>query len=359
MIGHRIRQARQAAGLTLAALGARIGVTHTAIQKYEKGIITPSSSILLKLAQACGVRTEYFFRLHTVELVNPEFRKLSTFGKTAQEELTIKVIDLVEKRVELLGSFPDSPIPAFELPAGLPEHIENLEQIEAIADQVRNAWMLGMDPIPDVCDTFEACGLLVIVVNNNHPGFSGLKATARTNDGRTYPIIVVSARWPGDRQRFTLAHELAHLLISGRLAYHLDEEKACNRFAGAFLAPAVAVTRLLGQHRDALEWKEIYTLKHEFGLSMAGWLMRAKQCDVITEALYRSMTIRFSAKGWRKLEPEAPVPQENPKLFEQLVYRALGEHCIPESKAAELLGIPMMSFYKQRQLETPDDAPHQ
>lgn len=87
--------------------------------------------------------------------------------------------------------------------------------------------------------------------------------------------------------------------------------------------------------------------------------MRAKQCDVITEALYRSMTIRFSAKGWRKLEPEEPVPQENPKLFEQLVYRALGEHCIPESKAAELLGIPMMSFYKQRQLETADDAPHQ
>ena len=80
-------------------------------------------------------------------MLNAEFRRLSTFGKTAQEELTIKVIDLVEKRVELLGSFPDSPIPAFELPANLPEHRESLEQIEAIADQVRNAWMLGMERI--------------------------------------------------------------------------------------------------------------------------------------------------------------------------------------------------------------------
>ncbi|MGB7511183.1 MAG: ImmA/IrrE family metallo-endopeptidase [Pelodictyon phaeoclathratiforme] len=61
----------------------------------------------------------------------------------------------------------------------------------------------------------------------------------------------MSARWPGDRQRFTLAQELAHLLLSGRLADNLDEEKTCNRFAGAFLAPAVAVTRPLGQHRDA------------------------------------------------------------------------------------------------------------
>jgi len=54
MIGNRIRQARLAAGLTLDALGEKVGVTHTAIQKYEKGILTPPSSQLLKLAQACG-----------------------------------------------------------------------------------------------------------------------------------------------------------------------------------------------------------------------------------------------------------------------------------------------------------------
>ena len=58
-----------------------------------------------------------------------------------------------------------------------------------------------------------------------------------------------------------------------------------------------------------------------------------------------------------KLEPETPVPHEKSKLFQQLVYRALGEHGIPESKTAEFLGIPMMSFYKQRQIETSDDAP--
>jgi len=359
MIGHRIQQARKAAGLTLAALGAQTGVSHTAIQKYEKGILTPSSALLLGIARACGVRTEYFFRSHTIELLHPEFRKLSTFGKAAQEKLAIKVIEQIEKRVELLLSYPETPVPTFTLPANLPDQIENLDQIEIISEQLRNAWMLGMDPIPDLCDTLEAFGLLVIVINEDHPGFAGLKAVARTNDGQTYPIIVVSQRWPGDRQRFSLAHELGHLLLAGRLSADVNEEKACDRFAGAFLAPAIAVTRLLGNHRNALEWKELYTLKHEFGLSMTGWLIRAKQCNIISERLYHSMTIKFASKGWRKLEPEAPVPQEHPKLFEQLVYRALGEHCISESKAAELLDIPMMSFYKQRQLETPDNAAHQ
>jgi Zn-dependent peptidase ImmA (M78 family)/transcriptional regulator with XRE-family HTH domain len=359
MIADRIRQARLAAGLTLAALGEQVGVSHTAIQKYEKGLLTPSSSQLLKLARACGVRTEYFFRTHTVELLQPEFRKLSTFGKTAQDALKIKVIELVEKRVELLGAFPELPFPAFASPQNLPGHVASLDEIDAFSDTVRNAWQLGLNPIADLTDTLEGLGLLVIVVDEENPGFSGLTAKAQTEDGREYPVVAVSNRWPGDRQRFTLAHELGHLLLEGRLADGIDEERACDRFAGAFLAPRVAVLQLLGAQRHALEWQELYVLKHEFGLSMTGWLQRAKQCGVITEATHLSMVKRFSARGWRKNEPGNPLPQEHPRLFDQLVYRALAEQYISEGKAAELLGIPMMRFHKERQLESTDAVAHQ
>jgi Zn-dependent peptidase ImmA (M78 family)/DNA-binding XRE family transcriptional regulator len=359
MIADRIRQARLAAGLTLAALGEQVGVSHTAIQKFEKGVLTPSSAQLLKLARACGIRTEYFFRTHTVELLQPEFRKLSTFGKTAQDALKIKVIELVEKRVELLGAFPELPLPAFAPPANLPSHIASLDEIDAFSDAARNAWHLGLNPIADLTDALEGLGLLVIVVDEENPGFSGLTAKAQTDDGRAYPVVAVSKRWPGDRQRFTLAHELGHLLLDRRLADGINEEKACDRFAGAFLAPRVAVLQLLGAQRHALEWQELYGLKHEFGLSMAGWLQRAKQCGVITEAAHLSMVKRFSAKGWRKAEPGDPLPQEHPRLFDQLVYRALAEQYISEGKAAELLGIPMMRFHKERLLASSDAAAHQ
>lgn len=354
MISDRIRQARLAAGLTLGALGEKVGVSHTAIQKYEKGLLTPSSSQLLKLARACGIRTEYFFRTHRVELLQPEFRKRSSFGKKAQEALKLKVVELVEKRIELLGAFPESPLLAFSAPEGLPERIASLDEIEAFSDQVRNAWQLGMNPITDLIGTLEAVGLLVIVVDEENSKFSGLTAKARTDDGRAYPVVAVSKRWPGDRQRFTLAHELGHLLLADRLVDGLDEEKACDRFAGAFLVPRVAVLHLLGQQRQALEWQELYVLKHEFGLSMTGWLQRAKQCGVINEAVHLSMFKGFSAKGWRKNEPGDRLPQEHPQLFDQLVYRALAEQYISEGKAAELLGIPMMRFHKERQLESSD-----
>ena len=52
---------------------------------------------------------------------------------------------------------------------------------------------------------------------------------------------------------------------------------------------AHGVLHLLGQQRHELEWQELYVLKHEFGLSMAGWLQRAKQCGVITETVYLSI----------------------------------------------------------------------
>lgn len=359
MIAERVRQARLAAGLTLASLGEKVGVSHTAIQKFEKGQLTPSSTQLLKLARACGVRSEYFFRTRTVELLQPEFRKLSTFGKTAQDALKIRVVELVEKRVELLASFPELPLQVFAPPAGLPERLASLDEIESFSDTVRNAWQLGMNPIADLTDTLEGLGLLVVVVDEEHPGFSGLTAKARTEDGRQYPVIAVSRRWPGDRQRFTLAHELGHLLLENRLANDIDEETACNRFAGAFLAPRAAVLQLLGPQRHALEWQELYALKHEFGLSMAGWLYRAKHCAVITEGTYQSTYKRFSAKGWPKGEPGEPLPQEHPRLFDQLVYRALAEQYISDGKAAELLGIPLMRFYKERQLESLDAVAHQ
>lgn len=306
----------------------------------------------------------YFTAKEIAQAVSPPIHLLRDQAERNRKRvphlmLVGKVVELVEKRVELLGAFPELPFPAFAPPANLPEHITSLDESDAFSDSVRNAWQLGLNPIADLTDTLEGLGLLVIVVDEENPGFSGLTAKARTEDGREYPVVAVSKRWPGDRQRFTLAHELGHLLLEGRLADGINEEKACDRFAGAFLAPRVAVLQLLGAQRHALQWQELYVLKHEFGRSMSGWLQRAKQCGVITEAAHLSMFKRFSAKGWRKTEPGQPLPQEHPRLFDQLVYRALAEQYISEGKATQLLGIPMMRFHKERQLESSDAVAHQ
>lgn len=351
MLGQRIHQARLAAGLTLEALGQQLGVSKAAVQKYEKGTVTPDSSKLLKIARACGVRTEYFFRRQTVQLANVEFRKNQAFGVKRAEAVQIRVAERVEKRIELLNAFPESPITRFSVPDGVPQQTAEMEEIEAVADGVRRAWSLGLNPIGDLTDTLESLGLLILAVDVGHKAFSGMTATAVAAGGQQYQVIAVSSYWPGDRQRFTLAHELAHVLLAGRLADDLDEEKVCDRFAGAFLAPQAAVIHELGEQRHRLEPRELYRLKHEYGLSMRGWAMRALQCGVIPHAHFQSLMKLFSARGWNRNEPGEPLATEAPQLFEQLVYRALAEQLISEAKAAELLGIPRMQFYRERWME--------
>jgi Zn-dependent peptidase ImmA (M78 family) len=154
----------------------------------------------------------------------------------------------------------------------------------------------------------------------------------------------VGQGWPGDRQRFTLAHELGHLVIKDRLAKDLGDEIAANRFAGAFLVPASEVIKELGNRRSRLEPVELCVLKSAYGLSMQGWLHRAVDLGVLSKSAYASMCKLFAMRGWRKQEPGDQYPAEKPKLFMQLVFHAYAEELIGESKAAELLGESLSGF---------------
>ena len=222
--------------------------------------------------------------------------------------------------------------------------------MDEAANIVREAWQLGLNPIADLIDTLERHGILVIVTGvDENAKFDGLQTSI---SGK--PVVVVSTNWPGDRQRFTLAHELGHLLLHDRLSDQLDEEKACNRFASAFLVPAQSMRQQLGNERHYIEPKEFDLLKKEYGLSMQGCLYRAADLNIISDQLRQKMFIQFSKNGWRKQEPGEPYPKETTLLFQQLVYRALGEGIISESKAAELLALPLMRFHQDRKLESLD-----
>tara|TARA_R110001583_G_scaffold195513_1_gene374791 strand:+ start:10217 stop:11281 length:1065 start_codon:yes stop_codon:yes gene_type:complete len=354
MIGARLERARKAAGLSLRDLGAMLGVSHTAISKYEKNQLMPSSGQLIKLARAAGVRADFFFRPVAVEIEGIEYRKRSSTSKAVLHKINADVYDQAERWEELLQLYPQPPIPNFELPADLPEFINDAEGVEAIAEKMRHAWDIGLNPVSDLIDTLESRGIMVIV----SPVEAGNKFDGLAGNIGDKPIVVVSEQWPGDRQRFTLAHELAHLVLQGRLAGDLKEEAACNHFAGAFLLPRTAVLEAFGEHRTALNQNELAMLKEEYGLSMASIVYRAFQCGVISDAYRKRIYMMFSQRGWRKTEPGAAYQAEKTWLFPRLVYRAFAESYIGESKAAELLGKSLRTFRKDSDLEWVSAATH-
>ncbi|STX39740.1 XRE family transcriptional regulator [Legionella feeleii] len=354
MLGNRIQRARKASGLSLRDLGEQIALSHAAIKKYEDNEVTPSSDVLIKLAKALHVKVEYFFRPERFTLQNIQYRKHADMPPRQLEEISAIVLDQIERRVELEGLFPIPPVQPFSI-KNLPKIVNQIEDVEKLADQIRKQWNLGSDPMPDLIDIFEENGIKVFQIDNEqYPKIDGLYV--KVNE---IPIFVVSNQSPGDRQRFTLAHELGHLLLDSRLEDSLDIESYCNRFAGAFLLPKQSLINVLGIHRNSIEPRELSLLKQEFGISMTSILHRAEETGIISNNIYRQIRAEFNDRGWSKKEPGEQYPKEITRIFEQMIFHALAEQYIGESKAAELMNMPLESFRSLRAMESQDVACHQ
>lgn len=351
MLGQRIRRAREALGLSLRSLGDQIALSHAAIKKYEDGVVTPSSDILIKLSKALGVKVEYFFRPERFTLESICYRKHESIPQSHLDKITAQVVDQVERRVELESLFPSPPfeVASFE---HLFKPIKHMEDIEVLAEHVRSQWKLGLGPLPDLIDLFEEKGIKVFELNSHQfKKVDGLYALVNK-----IPVILMSDEGPGDRQRFTLAHELGHSLLDGRLPEDLDIEICCNRFAGAFLLPKQSLIAILGSHRNAIELRELSLLKEEFGVSMTCILHRAEDSGIINNGLYSSMRSEFKKSGWDKVEPGEQYKKEKTHIFEQMIFHALAEQYIGESKAAELMNMPVESFRALRAMESHDEV---
>lgn len=352
MLAERIKQGRLGAGLSLRDLAEKAGISAMAISKYERDEIKPSSDVLLRLAKALNVRVEYFFRQTVLELVEIDFRKHPKLSKKDEDRVLADVREQIERWLELESILPASWPKAFKLPSGLPSMVESFNDIERVAEKVRHAWDLGTNPIRDLMEELELEGIKVIVTPyDGEKKFDGLVAKANKQ-----PVIVVGKDWPGDRQRFTLAHELGHLVLHGRLAPSLNEEAACNRFAGAFLVPRAEAIRALGENRTWLEPRELYLLKQEWGLSMNGWLYRAQDLEIVNRSTARKSWDFFRDHGWRVTEPGKQYQKECTRRFDQLVFRALAEELIGEPKAAEMLSIDLATLRARRRMEATDEA---
>lgn len=347
MIGKRIQRARKAMGLSLRDLASQAGISHAMIKKYEDDKTMPSSDMLIKLSKALHTRTAYFFRQERFSLNSIQYRKHADMPEKQLTEITAKILDHIERRVELESLFSNSQVQLFSVKNLLNKIIEHEDEIEILADKIRQQWDLGLDPVLDLIDIFEEHGIKVFEIDNQqYPKFDGFSAHINN-----IPVIVIGNQWPGDRQRFTLAHELGHLVLAQSLTSDMNEEKCCNRFAGAFLLPQKTLISLLGKHRNNIEPRELCLLKQEFGISMLGVLHRAEDTGIISNSFYRKLRSEFNQLGWSKLEPGEQYPQEKTHIFEKMIFHALAEDYIGESKAAELMNMSLESFRSVRTME--------
>jgi Zn-dependent peptidase ImmA (M78 family) len=339
MIGQRLKAARAAAGLSFRDLEDRIGnrVTAQAIGKYERNESMPSSGVLIALARALGVSENYLLSSDALVLEGVEFRKKQIASKREEASVEQKTLHLLERYLAVEEALGLASI-VWDRPREAPYPVRAVADAENAARSLRTHWGLGTDAIPSMVELLEERGIKVLSVELDD--IDGLTAKVRRRTGEPVPVIVVKKSAWAERKRFTLAHELGHMVMDAPAAI---AEKAAHRFAGAFLMPAEALWGEIGKRRTSISLGELLHLKQLLGASFQSIAYRCRDLEIIGDSTFRALFKVFAQRGWRSppyQEPGAIDPiKEEPRRLERLCFRALAEGVIGEARAAELIGV--------------------
>jgi Zn-dependent peptidase ImmA (M78 family) len=217
------------------------------------------------------------------------------------------------------------------------------ERIEEIAMQVRQR--LRVDPdaaIPNVTVTLERHGIAVaplVVPGAKETGDQtkhyGASHWAGVNETALVCYVPGSS---GDRDRFTLAHELAHVVLH-TFRPHVapdDREKEANLLASAILLPYTAIRDTIGRTSTL---KSLAASKARWGASMQAIIMRGKAVGSLPEDRATMLFRQISARGWRKSEP-VEVPHERPRFVRSLLESQYGPEPHKNKQAVASLALP-------------------
>ena len=351
VLGQRLRAYRIAAGWSLRELSARLGsrVTPQALSQYETGRTRPRAEVLHALAWALGTHVDQLGREPgSITLGAIQFRHPTPPAHLAVSKALGWLMTLAEQSLALEqrlgGSLVSPSLPRIDHI----KRIEDPEDVEALAQDVRRRWGLGTGPLPHLVSLFEARGIRVFETPRDADiqNFSGCCAFVSYSavSGSDFPLVLLNRNHWAERKRFTLCHELAHLILPSSMhsALPLDaQERMANRFAGALLLPAARLRDQLGRKRRVLSWYELAEIKKQFGASYQAITYRCRQVGIITRETFRSLFDEFRRLGWRDApyrEHLAYVPEsESSTRLQRLALRGITEGILSSSEAAILL----------------------
>lgn len=298
--------ARQVREMTQSELAAAVGVSQARISKIEHGLLPPDD-IVDALAKELDYPREFFFQEgHNYGLPVRHHRKRASLGQRALDRIHAAINIRALQLRELLKAAAIEP--ELELPRIDVDAFNGA--VDEIARAVRSFWRLPRGPIANLMALIERAGVVLIPMDFGDPE---VDAIAQIVPGLP-PMIFFSTQAPADRLRFTLAHELGHLIMHALPSP--DMEKEAHRFAAEFLMPAADIAHQLTRVTLPL----LATLKAVWKVSMGALLQRAKDLGTITQRQYIRFRTEFSRRGYLRREPaEIDILRERPVLLQAIV----------------------------------------
>jgi Zn-dependent peptidase ImmA (M78 family)/DNA-binding XRE family transcriptional regulator len=308
--GERVKQARELIGLTQSELARKVGITQAMVAHVEGGFKQPSDEVLEAIARTAQLPVSYFRKGAVPELPTGSllFRaKAAGSRKKIQRsyrhaQITLEIAQELSKRVRTI-------------PVRLPSCTSSASEA---AITTRKALGLGSgEPIPHLIRAVEKAGTIVLAL----PKDEVTDAFAVWVGG--LPVLAYAEHSAGDRVRFTIAHELGHLVMH-TLQSGGDLERQAHQFAGELLMPKAAVCRDFD--RLGVSLTSLAQLKLRWGVSMQALIRRARDVECVTERQYHYLMQQLGSRGWRTSEPSnLAIPVERPRLLRRMAELVYGD----------------------------------
>ena len=300
IVPERIREAREARGLTVEDFAEQIGVTRQAVAQFEVGQTSPAAQTMARVIAVTAQPPGFFTvaRARALESFGtPYWRSLKRMSKPDRLRIARR-LEWAWDVVNYLGRFVE--LPAVDLPSVHWDFEAGTDQqLERVALLVRDHWSLGRGPIFHLAAVMEGHGIILVREPVN---CEDMDAVSRWQGGRPF-VLCSSDKNSLPRENFDLAHELGHLILHNGIEPTPETinklERQANYFAGALLLP-----------RETFSMEVVSTsvhyflkLKERWRVSVAAMVYRSKDLGILSKSQVEYLWRQLSAKGYRKEEP--------------------------------------------------------
>lgn len=305
--GARIQRLRLVNGLSQADFADQVGIPNGVVSTVEHGRGRLEGPALDRAASVLGCTLEYLTRADEVVATRPWLRAYADASKRSVDQYVADTEIAISAFEDLRLPFYPESIPTFD------DDLNNDDAIEALAADTRQAAGLSdADVVANCVRRAERLGVVVLPMDDElgrHLGLS-LRVNTRPVVRVSRPVAMGDNVSPsGDRQRFTVAHEIGHLALHAltppptTAAEARRIEQQANRFAGAFLTPADALLSDLENLGGRATLSTLSRLKETWGVSIKMLVVRLQQLHRIDDAHARSLYKQISARKWNITEP--------------------------------------------------------
>lgn len=348
--GNLLRLARHLRGFTQKKSAKLLGLAQAVYSRMENDLVEVDEDTVRQAAAVFDLPMDFFDLKDSI--YGPPVSVHTMLRGNSQ--LTARDVDMITAELNLrlihLRRFLDNVDhnPSLELPR---LDVEQYDSPAQIAETVRLHWKIPSGPIKNLTRLLERAGVII-----GYSEFHGAAVSGVTFSAPGKPLLVLlNPSHPSDRVRFTLAHELGHMVMHRFPTPKLEDE--ANEFASVFLFPRKDLRETFRGRKVTLAL--LAALKPEWKVSMQGILYAAQRERLITKNQARYLWTQISSRGWKTREPASlEFSHDRPTVLPSILSAHFDDLGFEKQEIAGLVRVHEREFERLYPYgDTKDDRP--